>query len=138
MNSPGRRAVATLLVALCVVALGLGSRAAGAPAVVRANVGDALYAALIWVLLGLFPPLATPGRRAPRALLAYGLCAAIEALQAVEAPEGSLLAALRALPGAAYVLGRGFSAADLVRYAVGVGVAVFLEVTITCRSTRRG
>lgn len=115
----GRRRVA-LAIAPIVVAAGLLSRVAAAPALVRENVGDGLYAVLVWALVTVAVPKQTP---AFRALLAFAACAAIEALQAVPSAPGSALAALRQVPFAALVLGRGFSVADLARYAVGAAIA---------------
>ncbi len=113
-----------LLVVPVVIALGFLSRASFAPAFVRENVGDALYAVLVWVLLrALFPKQS----RLLHAIEVLGFCFAIELLQAVPAAPGSLLARVRALPFAALVLGRGFSVADLLRYFVGVLGAVAAE-----------
>jgi hypothetical protein len=113
-----------LLVAPVVIAFGFLSRASFAPAFVRENVGDALYAVLVWVLLRTVFPKQS---RALHAVEVLGFCTAIEFLQAVPAAPGSLLARIRALPFAALVLGRGFSVADLLRYFVGVLGASFGE-----------
>ncbi len=113
-----------LLVAPVVVALGFLSRASFAPAFVRENVGDALYAVLVWVLLrALFPKQSRP----LHAFEVLVFCFAIEFLQAVRAEPGSFLSWVRHLPFAALVLGRGFSVADLLRYFVGVLGAVAAE-----------
>ncbi len=120
-----------LLVAPVVIALGFLSRASFAPAFVRENVGDALYAVLVWALLRIIFPKQS---RALHAIEVLGFCFAIEWLQAVRAEPGSLLARIRALPFAALVLGRGFSVADLLRYFVGVLGAVSGEA-LACRAT---
>jgi hypothetical protein len=115
-----------------VIALGLASRTPGAPPFVAAHAGDALYAVLVWLLLGVVFPRASSARLAAGA---WGVCAAIEASQAFHPPW---LDALRAHRLVALVLGRGFVWADLVRYAVGVGVCWAGEVAVRRRAVAPG
>jgi hypothetical protein len=103
------------------VALGLGSRASGMPPFVLAYAGDALYAVLVFGLLGLVAPRVSTLRLA---LAALAICVAIEVSQAF---HPAWLDALRARPYVALVLGRGFLWSDLACYAVGVGVAAGIE-----------
>lgn len=103
------------------IALGLLSRVADAPAFVIATFGDALYAVLIYGLLGLVAPRATIARVAA---VAWAICAAIEISQAW---HPAWLDALRAHRPVALVLGRGFLWSDLACYAVGVGIAACVE-----------
>jgi hypothetical protein len=108
-------------VCAAVVALGLASRLPGAPAFVVAYVGDALYAVLIYALVGLVAPAVNVGRAA---MLALGICWAIEASQAW---HPAWLDALRAHRAVALVLGRGFVWSDLACYAVGVAAAAGVD-----------
>lgn len=102
--------------ALTTVALGLLSRRPAAPALVRDEAGDVLYALLVvWLLRGLRPQTA-PARVATAAFV---LCGLLELSQALHPPW---LDALRAHPGVALVLGRGFVWADLGRYALGAAL----------------
>ncbi len=110
-----------LLAAPLVVAVGLASRSAMAPALVRAWAGDPLYAVLIYVLLRAAKPDATRLRSGAAALL---LCGIIEVSQTW---HPAWLDAVRATRIGALVLGRGFLWSDLVGYTVGVAVAVGLD-----------
>jgi len=118
-----RRAYA--LAAAATIALGLASRRPGAPAFVVAYVGDALYAVLIYWLVAFVRPSLTTRTRAA---IAWGVCALIEASQAVH-PEW--LDALRAHRLVALVLGRGFLWSDLLCYAAGVLTAVAIDRAAT-------
>jgi hypothetical protein len=115
--APNRTRLLQLLGCFWTVSLGLQSRAPGMPPFVLAYVGDALYAVLIFGLLGLAAPRA---RTLALAAAAWGGCAALEASQAFHPPW---LDALRAHRLVALVLGRGFLWSDLACYAVGVCVA---------------
>ncbi|WP_282948363.1 DUF2809 domain-containing protein [Cellulomonas endometrii] len=95
-----------------VVAAGLASARSGSGPVGDA-LGDALYAALVLLLVRL----AWPGlRRRTQAVIAVGLCWAVEAAQATGGPA----AAVRAWAPLRYLLGTTFVATDLLWYAAGV------------------
>jgi hypothetical protein len=112
-------------VAATIVA-GLGSRAIAAhlPWWLAKNAGDALYATMMFWGLGVVAPRARTSRVAVVALAA---CCAIEASQAYRAPW---IDAVRATTPGRLVLGQGFHAFDLVCYAIGVGLAVALELGV--------
>lgn len=78
--------------------------------------GDALYAVLVYVLVIAVAP-AVRVRRA--AVVAFGICAAIELLQLTGLPA----TIADALPPARNVLGTTFHAPDLLAYAAGVALA---------------
>lgn len=124
----GRRALA--LAGLVVVAAGLGVRAVGAVSGfdgVAGPVGDALYAALVYVLVAFVRPRAT-GRVV--AGVAWGLCAAIELAQLTGVP-----AQLSALWWPArLVLGTTFHAPDLIAYVVGVLAAAAVDAALGRRA----
>ena len=86
-------------------------------------VGDALYAVLVYVLVLVVAP-ATRVSRA--ALVAFGICTAIELLQLTGLPA----AVVGTLPVARYVLGTTFNAPDLLAYAAGVLVAAGVDVVV--------
>jgi hypothetical protein len=78
--------------------------------------GDALYAALLYVIAAF----AGPRIRATRAALAaFAICAAVELFQLTGIPAE----VSAAVPGASLVLGTTFQWSDLLAYAVGAGVA---------------
>ena len=110
-------------IGLCTVtiALGLASRRPGLPAFVLNYAGDALYAVLIYWLVGLIRPMVGAGKGAT---IAWVICAAIEISQTIHAPW---LDELRANRLGALVLGRGFLWSDLICYAVGSGGAALAE-----------
>lgn len=111
---------------LLVVALGLGSRTAEArahlPRFLTAYAGDTLWASLVYLGLVFLRPRLGPARAAAVALTVSGL---VELSQLWHPPW---LDALRAHRAVALVLGRGFLASDLVCYAVGVALALGLDV----------
>lgn len=113
-----RNRVAYAIAAALTVALGLLSRSAAMPDWVHAYVGDALYAVLIALLLGIAFP---RGRVLLPALL---LCFVIEMSQAW---HPAWLDAVRAHRVVALVLGRGFVWTDLLCYTAGVGVVAVVE-----------
>jgi hypothetical protein len=106
---------ATVVVGGLVVAAGLGTARYGSGPVGDA-LGDALYAVLVLLLVGLaLPRLA----RRTQAVVAVALCWAVELAQATGGPA----AAGAAFPPLRYLLGTTFVATDLLWYAVGVLVA---------------
>lgn len=103
------------------VALGLASRAAPLPWWLAKTAGDALYATMMFWIVGWLRPRASTARVA---LIATAVCFAIELAQAIHAPW---LDGVRAtLPGR-LVLGQGFHALDLACYVVGAVLAAGIE-----------
>ena len=124
-----RRRSAT--VRLRFVALAIGTIVAGLtvhwggrslPFIVRDVLGDALWAMMIVWWLGALAPAA---KAALRALVAIGVCWAVELSQLYHAP---LLDAWRGTPIGQLILGSGFDTRDLAAYAVGVVIAFVLEL----------
>lgn len=116
----GRPWAGTAVAAVLVVASGLATARYGTGAVADA-LGDALYAALVTLLVGLaVPRWSTPAR----AGLAVGLCWAVELAQLTGVPA----AAADAWPPLRYLLGTTFVATDLLWYAVGVLAASSVTV----------
>lgn len=105
------------------IGAGLGSRACATalPWWLAKNLGDALYATMVYWALRVLAPGARP---AAVALGATAWCFAVEASQLYRA---GWLDAVRATTPGRLVLGQGFHALDLVCYALGVGLAVALE-----------
>lgn len=117
----GRRA-RLAIAAPCILIAGLAVHAfADGP--VGGFAGDALYAALIVVLVAFAVPRA-PRWVAPVAALAF--CWAIEFLQLTPIPH----AVSASIHGAYFVLGSTFQWIDLVAYAVGVAVAGVIDAAI--------
>ncbi|GAB3576494.1 hypothetical protein GCM10027406_09330 [Leifsonia lichenia] len=118
MSRPGRRARLGIAAA-CILLAGLAVHAfADGP--VGGFAGDALYAALIVVLVAWLVP------RAPRwvaPVVALAFCWAIEVLQLTPVPR----AIETRIPGAYFVLGSTFQWIDLAAYAVGVAVVVVVS-----------
>ncbi|WP_201799296.1 DUF2809 domain-containing protein [Subtercola vilae] len=88
--------------------------------------GDALYAALIYLLLALILTV----RQSPRLLaagLALAFCWIIEFLQLTDLPARIDAA----FPPAALVLGSTFAPTDLAAYAVGVTLALLADVAVS-------
>lgn len=110
------------LVLTAVVALGLASREYPLfPALLGRYPGDALWAWMVLLLLGLCLPRLTRVRRAG---LALALSFAVEFSQCIHAPW---LDALRATTPGRLVLGSDFDPLDLVALVVGVGVGCVFE-----------
>jgi hypothetical protein len=105
------------------VVAGLASRRWPLPGVLAEHTGDALYTVAVYGVVCLVRP------AAPSALAALGafvVSAAVEASQLLAWPW---LAAVRATPVGALLLGQGFQVADLAAYAAGATVAWALDVT---------
>lgn len=118
----GRR-VGFLLCALLTMAAGLlvHRYGAGLGRVVQDVAGDALWGMMIaWGIGALWPQVGMT----VRAMLAYAVCAAVEASQLIHMPW---LDAMRATRLGHLVLGSDFDGRDLLAYAVGVLVAAGLE-----------
>jgi len=112
---------------LLVVVLGLLSRHPVVASFVPYAVGDALYAVMIYLGLGLVWPNMLPWRRAVFALL---VCVGIECSQLLDWPW---LQQLRANKVARLVLGQGFLWSDLLAYSLGI----LLVFAINLRSIRK-
>ncbi len=104
--------------AVVVVAVGLAvaTRVVGLPGALADPAGDAMYAALVYLVLACCAPRA---RWWLVAALAFGACAAVEVAQLTGVPA-LLVAQWSPLR---YVLGTTFAAPDLVAYAVGAAGA---------------
>jgi len=121
--TPSRNRVVYAIALLLVIAAGLASRRFGhwLPAFVADYAGDTLWAAVVFVGLGLLFP-RQPTRTL--ALAALALAYADEISQLYHAPW--IDAIRRTTPGA-LVLGWGFLWSDLACYTVGVALAAGLE-----------
>ena len=116
----GRPWAATAVAGALVVTAGLATARYGSGAAADA-LGDALYAALVLLLIALAVPRWSP---AAQAGVAVGLCWAVELVQLTGAPA----AAADAWPPLRYLLGTTFVATDLLWYAVGVLAASSVTV----------
>ena len=94
------------------------------------NLGDALYAVAVYLVLALFVR-----RRAPSAIgaIAFALCAAIELFQLTGIP-----ARHAAFPPVRWLLGTHFAWYDLVCYAVGTAAAASADAAVRRRLSRSG
>jgi hypothetical protein len=120
-----RRLYLALLAAT--VAAGLASRRFGSvlPDVVARYAGDTLWATMMFWLLSLVRPGATPLRLA---LGALSISYAVELSQLYHAPW---IDSIRATVVGGLVLGRGFLWSDLVCYAAGVAIAAAVDARFT-------
>lgn len=125
--TPSRGAV--LVAAVLVVAAGLATSRL-VPGASGDALGDALYAALVLLLVTLVAP-----RRGlvGRAVVAVALCWAVELAQATGGPG----AAVHAWPPLRYLLGTTFAWPDLVAYAIGVLFAGAVMQVVSVRSSGR-
>jgi hypothetical protein len=119
-----------VLLALSTIALGLTLRRSGAalPLDVRDVLGDALWAMMLTWWVGAAAPRISPVARAAAALAG---CWAVEASQLYRAPT---LDGWRRTTLGHLVLGSDFDARDLVSYAVGVLIALLLELAVRHRA----
>jgi len=108
------------------IAAGLASRSARVgvylPEFVRTYAGDALWALMVFLGLGLVFPRARTGRIA---LAALGISFGVEFSQLYHA---EWIDRIRATTVGGLVLGRGWVATDLICYAVGVGIGTVGEM----------
>ncbi len=116
-----------VVLAALVVATGLIAHRA-VPGVVGDIIGDALYAALIYLLAVLLLPRTS---RTTLAALALLFCFGIELLQLTSIPASIA----RDIPVAALVLGRGFDQRDLLVYAAAVILVMCVDAALS-RSIR--
>jgi hypothetical protein len=118
---PWSRPVYAALTAVTIVLGLLSRRISELPSWLAKDAGDALYATMVFWLLGLLAP-ALPSRRA--AVAAVTFCFAVELGQLYHAPW---IDAIRDTRLGGLVLGHGFHASDLICYAVGVLLGVLIE-----------
>lgn len=122
---PLPRRIVLALLAVSAVAVGLSVHRWGRGEVADIA-GDALYAVLMYLLVGLL----LPRMRAPRvALLAFVVCAVIELFQLTSLPR----AWSAVFPPIGLVLGSGFDARDLVVYAAATVVAGLVDAGMSRR-----
>jgi len=118
MRERGIYAVAAVLT----IALGLASRSGDLlPEPVAKTLGDALYAVLVFLLVACAVPRATTRNLA---VIAFAICAAVEASQAVDTPW---LDAARDTWLGRHILGESFAWLDLARYAVGIAAVALIR-----------
>jgi hypothetical protein len=110
-----RRRILLVAVAVVLMAGGIGV-ARGIEGATAAFAGDALYAALLYVVVAFIAPQLRAAVVAP---IAFAVCAAVEVFQLTGIPAH--LAGT--VPGAALVLGTTFQWTDLVAYAIGAAAA---------------
>ncbi|MDX2058776.1 MAG: DUF2809 domain-containing protein [Gemmatimonadales bacterium] len=118
-----RPRVGLALLALTTIALGLATRAVPQwfPPVVATYGGDALWATLVYWLIGFVRPRVTvPAAGAAALAIAF----LVETSQLITTPW---LVAIRRTTAGALVLGQGFLWSDLVSYAVGVAMAMAID-----------
>ncbi|MBB2924410.1 DUF2809 domain-containing protein [Cellulomonas cellasea] len=128
-----RRRPALAVAALVTVAAGLAVRSAGSAGVLGAvsgPAGDALYAVLVYVLVGV---LAVRARPWVLAAAAWALSAAVETAQLTALPA----AVVGLWEPARWVLGTTFHAPDLASYAVGAVLAALVDTAVTRRRAGR-
>ncbi|WP_256710735.1 DUF2809 domain-containing protein [Paenibacillus sp. FSL H8-0548] len=115
-----------LFAVIIVMLLGYGSRkfADDLPSFVADNAGDALWASMIY--FGIRMILVHKGQQLAL-VISMLFCFGIEASQLYQA---EWINAIRSTWLGALVLGRGFLAIDLVRYSVGVLLALLLDVML--------
>lgn len=122
-----RRRTALGVASGAVIAAGLAAHAVGTPE--AAAVSDALYAVLVYLLLGLVFVRARPWMLG---VAAFGVSAVIELAQLTGLPERWS----QAFPPLALVLGSTFSAWDLVAYGVGALVVTAVDTAVSARWRR--
>jgi len=115
-----RRRILLVVVAVALVVSGL-TLARLTDGAAWTFVGDALYAALLYVVVAAIAPRASARTVA---LLAFAACAAVEVFQLSGIP--AQLA--QTLPAAALVLGTTFQWTDLLAYALGAAAAGMVDV----------
>jgi hypothetical protein len=121
--STSRLRLTYLACALATIVAGLAVSRAGhaLPPAFRDKLGDAFWAAMIVWWTGVAAPRAVLWQRA---VVAVGVCFAVEISQLYHAPT---IDALRSTTLGHLVLGNGFDVIDLAAYAAGVLAAVILE-----------
>lgn len=110
--------------AVSIISIGLLSRSKFLAPAIPANVGDALYATLIYFLLAVFWPKFNPKKRL---LSTIGFCFLVEFSQLATWPW---LVQLRQTLLGKLILGQGFLWQDLVAYCIGALLAWALFVKL--------
>ena len=132
---PSRRLTRRESTILAVVAILIGlvvhESGAGDPSVVRDMLGDALWAAMMFWLIG---ALRFRISLDAQGSIAYGVCVVVELSQLIRAPA---LDALRETHVGGLILGSSFDARDLLAYAVGVAVAAGITWRMTLSPSGR-
>ncbi|WP_155986060.1 DUF2809 domain-containing protein [Paenibacillus gorillae] len=120
------------LAVVAALLLGLGSRewAGQLPAFVAEQFGDALWASMIYFGLRLLLPTMKLARSAVIAVL---FCFGIEFSQLYQA---EWIQSIRGTTLGALVLGKGFLAIDLVRYSIGILIALVVDRFLMARNGR--
>ena len=114
-----------VLCALLIVIAGVASRVFHSGiALIDKDLGDALYAALAYVLLGIVWPQLMPARKALITAIAMFL---IEAFQLTGVPARFAASGNGVLKLLAIVLGTTWSWRDLLGYAVGIALVAVLD-----------
>ena len=117
-----------LISGIVVVLIGVASRVLHSGlTVVDKYLGDALYAVLVYILLGVARPGMAPARKA---LVACALMAAIEAFQLTQVPAWMAKSGALALKLGAIILGTSFSWYDLLAYAFGILLIFVIDRTL--------
>ena len=129
--APMRKAKIRAALALLVIACGLSLRWYGFPLGLSAFVvkygGSALWATMVFLLVGVVLPRLRPTQIAA---LAAMIAVVVEFSRLVHAPW---LDAFRLTTAGALLLGRIFSLWNLVAYAAGIGVGVWIDRLIALR-----
>ena len=119
------------LCGLIIVIAGVASRVFHSGfALIDHDLGEALYAALAYVLLGIVWPQLMP---VPKALITLAAMVAIEAFQLTGVPARFAASENRVLNLLAVVLGTTWNWRDLLGYAVGIAVVALLDYVFRLR-----
>ena len=123
VSMASRNRLILILSIAAVIAAGLASRKFPTllPAALGKYPGDALWAAMIFLLLALLRP---RSRTIHLALWAFGVCCLVEYQQLYQA---EWLNDIRSTTLGHLVLGAGFSGTDIVAYAVGVVIVALID-----------
>jgi len=123
---PPRSRATTGILLTATVAAGLASRTypAWQPAAVARYAGDVLWAAMVFWILALIRP---GGGTLRLGLAALAIAFTVELSQLHQAPW---IEAMRQSRLGALVLGRGFLWSDLACYALGVGLAMGVDIVV--------
>ena len=119
------------LCGLIIVIAGVASRVFHSGfALIDHDLGEALYAALAYVLLGIVRPQLMP---VPKALITLAAMVAIEAFQLTGVPARFAASEDSVLNLLAVVLGTTWNWRDLLGYAVGIAVVALLDYVFRLR-----
>jgi len=113
---------------ILIVLAGVGSRVFHSGlALIDNDLGEALYAALAYVVLGLGWPRLLPARKV---LITIAAMVAIEAFQLTGVPAGFAASGNPALRLIAIMLGTTWSPRDLLGYAAGIAIIALLDYIV--------